>query len=111
MAETTLPPEVLKDREFGPVCWLLSCELVAHVAWRHVDLEHRRVDWEPILDWPCSSGERLLIELALNLWNGHPMETSPYEWAGRLSYHYWVRVMEALALARGVRMDIAGGSR
>ena len=111
MAEITVPPAVLTDTEFGPVAWLLSCDLVAHVAWEHVDVERRRVDWGPIVSWPCSSGERLLVELALNLWNGHAMKTTPAEWAATLSYRYWVRVMEALAMARGARIAIEGGER
>ena len=44
MIEITIPSEILKDREFGPACWLLSCDLVAHMAWKHVDLDRRRVD-------------------------------------------------------------------
>lgn len=40
-----LPPRVLRDREFGPVCWLLLSPMLAHKAWRFVHVDRRAVDW------------------------------------------------------------------
>lgn len=104
-----IPPAVLRDREFGPVCWLLSAPFIAAKAWRFVNLKERGVDWEGLLERskPWSHYERLMVELALNLWNGAVYEgrLDPYHWDGFDRFN-WVRVMEALALARGKRVLI-----
>lgn len=110
-----LPPAVLRDREFGPVCWLLSAPYIAHKAWRFVHVDRRAVEWEALLEAarPWSHYENLMVRIALNLWNGDgggedgtdrgAFDLSDF--AG-LDRHNWQRVMEALALARGKRLVI-----
>jgi hypothetical protein len=64
-----IPPEVLRDREFGPAVWLLSTPYLASKTWRYVDLERRQVHWDELLEAskPWSHYERLMVELALKL--------------------------------------------
>jgi hypothetical protein len=102
-----IPPEVLRDREFGPVCWLLSAPLIAGRAWRYVNVERRQVEWEQLLEAskPWSPSERLFVELALNLRNGDAM-FSPYAWGATLDRHNFPRLLEALALAGGRRVIV-----
>jgi hypothetical protein len=101
-----LPPEVLRDREFGPACWLLSAPFIARRAWRFVHVGRREVAWDELLEassaW--SSYERLVVELALNFWSGDG-RFDPSGWIG-FDRHNWQRVMEALALARGKRVIV-----
>jgi hypothetical protein len=102
-----IPPEVLRDREFGPVCWLLSAPLIAGRAWRYVNVERRQVEWEELLEAskPWSPSERLFVELALNLRNGEAM-FSPYAWGATLDRHNFPRLLEAFALAGGRRVIV-----
>src|SRR3989442_7869683 len=64
-----LPPEVLRDKEFGPACWLLSTPVIGRRGWPLVDLNRRQVAWGELLDVSSSWSyhERLLVELALHL--------------------------------------------
>ncbi len=111
-----LPPAVLRDREFGPVCWLLSAPMLARKTWRFVDVDRRRVDWDALLEAAAawSHYENLMVRIALNLWNGtgggsegdQPLALSPYDLGEGFDRHNWQRVMEALALARGKRLVI-----
>ncbi len=110
-----LPPAVLRDREFGPVCWLLSAPQIARKTWRYVDVDRRRVDWDALLEAaaPWSHYENLVVRIALNLWNGDgggedgtdrgAFDLSEF---GGLDRHNWQRVMESLAIARGKRLVI-----
>jgi hypothetical protein len=111
-----LPPAVLRDHEFGPVCWLLSAPMLARKTWRFVHVDRRKVDWDELLEAaaPWSHYENLMVRIALNLWNGYgggaegdqPLALSLYELGGGFDRHNWQRVMEALALARGQRLII-----
>ena len=110
-----LPPAVLRDHEFGPVCWLLSSPSIARKAWRYVRVDRREVEWEALLEAsaPWSHYERQMVLIAFNLWGGQG--GGPEGWdAGAfnlselagLDRHNWQRVMEALALARGKRLVV-----
>jgi len=111
-----IPPAVLLDREFGPVCWLLSAPQLARRTWRFVDVDRRRVDWDALLEAaaPWSHYENLTVRIALNFWNGtgggpegdQPLAINLYELGGGFDRHDWQRVIEALALARGKRLVI-----
>lgn len=97
-----IPRSVLRDREFGPVCWLLSAPFIAKRAWRCVDVDRRRVNWDELLEVsrPWSPSERLFVALARNLWNGEG-RFNPYLWSATLDRHNLRRLLEALALAAG----------
>jgi hypothetical protein len=86
---------------------LLSTPHLASKTWRYVDLEHRQVQWDELLEasGPWSHYERLMVELALNFRNGEG-RFDPSEWGAGLDRHNWQRLMEALALARGKRVLI-----
>jgi hypothetical protein len=109
-----LPPAVLRDHEFGPVCWLLSAPQLARRTWRFVHVDRRKVDWDELLEAaaPWSHYENLMVRIALNLWNGTgggpdgeaPLVLSPHDLGGGFDRHNWTRIMEALALARGKRL-------
>lgn len=111
-----LPPAVLRDHEFGPVCWLLSAPMLARKTWRFVHVDRREVEWEALLEAaaPWSHYENLMVRIALNLWNGmgggvegdQPLSLSLYELGGGFDRHNWQRIMEALALAQGRRLVI-----
>lgn len=111
-----LPPTVLRDHEFGPVCWLLSTPMLARKAWRFVEVDRRRVDWEGLFAAaaPWSHYENLMVRIARNLWDDRgggpkgdePLSLSLYDLGSGLDRHNWQRVMEALALARGKRLVI-----
>jgi hypothetical protein len=111
-----LPPAVLRDREFGPVCWLLSAPQFARRTWRFVHADRREVEWEALLEASAqwSRYEQLLVRIAFNLWGGQgggqdgwdAGAFNLYDLAGGLDRHNWQRVMEALALARGKRVVI-----
>jgi hypothetical protein len=111
-----IPPAVLRDREFGPVCWLLSAPYIAHKAWRFVHVNKREVEWEALLEAaaPWSHYENLMVRIAFNLWGGQGGGPDGWdagafnlqELAAGLDRHNWQRVMEALALARGKRLVI-----
>lgn len=108
-----IPPAVLRDREFGPACWLLSSPTLARRAWRFVHVDRRRIDWDELLEAskPWSHYERRMVLIALNLWNGDGGGPegedrgafSLYDLAG-FDRHNWQRVMEALAMAKGKRL-------
>jgi hypothetical protein len=110
-----LPPAVLRDHEFGPVCWLLSAPYIARKAWRFVHVDRRAVDWAELLEAaaPWSHYENLMVRIAFNLWGGQG--GGPDGWAAGafdlselagLDRHNWQRVVEAVALARGKRLVI-----
>src|SRR5439155_5183530 len=89
-----LPSEVLRDREFGPACWLLSTPVIARRAWPFVNVNRREVAWDELLEGSRSWSyyERLLVELALNLWSGDG-RFDPSGWIG-FDRHNWQRVIE-----------------
>jgi hypothetical protein len=111
-----LPPAVLRDREFGPVCWLLSAPMLARKTWRFVHVDRREVEWDALLEAaaPWSHYEQLMVRIAFHLWGGQgggpdgwdAGAFNLYELADGLDRHNWQRVMEALALARGKRLVI-----
>jgi hypothetical protein len=116
-----LPPAVLRDREFGPVCWLLSAPQLARKTWRFVHVDRHKVEWEALLEAaaPWSHYENLMVRLALNFWNGmgggaegdEPLALSLWDLSSGFDRHNWQRVIEALALARGKRLVIFDPAR
>jgi hypothetical protein len=106
-----IPAEVLEgDRELGPALWLLSAPGLAERTGPHVDLRRRRVDWEGLRGEPWSSGERELVELARALWRGAG-EVHPGAWGARLDADHLGRVLEAIAMAGGLRALVWGPRR
>jgi hypothetical protein len=102
-----ISPEIVRDREFGPACWLLSAPFIASRAWRFVNVERRQVAWDELLEvsqsW--STTERLFVHLAFNLWNGEG-RFNPNDWGTTLDRQNFPRLLEALALAGGRRVMV-----
>lgn len=114
--EELIPPARLLDTEFGPVLWLLSAPFVAGRAWRYLDIEHRMVDWDGLLELSRSwtKTERLFIELAYHLWSGsttdgagEPLDITPHGWRVQLDSWSFQRVLEALAMSGGKRVAVS----
>ena len=114
-----VPAWALADREWGPVCWLLTAPaLVVEGALRFVDFDRREIDWHGLLSascgW-CSSGA-LLARVAFNVWNGGApdlLEASDTRGPGTVSALLNVldesnleRLLEAMAMARGRRVVV-----
>ena len=114
-----VPVWALADREWGPVCWLLTAPaLVLESALRFVDFEERDIDWPGMLRASCSwsSSGALLARVAFNVWNGGApdlLEASDARGPGTVSALLNVldeanleRLLEAMAMARGRRVVV-----
>jgi hypothetical protein len=114
-----VPAWALADREWGPVCWLLTAPaLVLERALLFVDFEERDIDWPGMLRASCnwSSSGALLARVAFNVWNGGApdlLDASDARGAGTVSALLNVldeanleRLLEAMAMARGRRVVV-----
>lgn len=96
------------DVEWQAAMHLLRSPLLArkHTD-QYLDLAKREIDWDGLLAdagaW--SSGERLFVEVASALWRGHGSDT--IRAISTLDEGNWQRFLQALALRRGERPDLA----
>jgi hypothetical protein len=112
--QTRIPEWILKDRELGPGVILLTAPVVADKAAPYVNLDAKSrnavIDWERLSEAsrPWSHGERIFAELALHLWTGNklPDLADPYRWGATLSTGNRWPLLEAIALALGLRDDL-----
>jgi hypothetical protein len=101
-------PALTGWREWDAACSVLLAPAVAAKVAGFVDVASQEIDVAGLLDaagaW--SHGERLLVELACNLWNG--AETpSVRELVATLDDANFVRALRAIGIARGWEPDLA----
>jgi hypothetical protein len=88
-------------REWAATVHLLTAPAIVERAAVFIDPDRRVIGWAPLLEAsrPWSAAERLLVDAALDLWNGE-RSTSLYDAVTRLDEPNFARVVEALRLRR-----------
>ncbi len=88
-------------REWAATVHLLTAPAIVERAAAFIDPDRKVIGWPGLLETslPWSAAERLLIDAALDLWNGD-RSTSLYDAVTRLDDPNFARLVEALRLRR-----------
>jgi hypothetical protein len=88
-------------REWAATVHLLTAPAIVERAAAFIDPDRKAIGWPGLLETslPWSAAERLLVDAALDLWNGD-RSTSLYDAVTRLDDPNFARLVEALRLRR-----------
>jgi hypothetical protein len=88
-------------REWAATVHLLTAPAIVERAAAFIDPDRKVIGWPELLEasQPWSAAERLLVDAALDLWNGD-RSTSLYDAVTRLDDPNFARLVEALRLRR-----------
>ncbi len=93
-------------REWAATVHLLTAPAIVERAAAFIDHERKVIGWVGLLETsrPWTAAERLLVDAALDLWNGD-RSTSLYDAVTRLDDPNFARLVEALRLRRPLPAD------
>lgn len=88
--------------EWDGAVHLLSAPCITALTAPYIDVDAQEVRWHELIETsrPWSTGERLLVDAALDLWNADA-GVNLYELVNRLDRDNFTRVLDAMRLARG----------
>jgi hypothetical protein len=92
------------NREFEAAAFVLLAPLIARRTNDLIDVDNDSIDFDTLIDrsGPWSTGEKMLVDVALDLWNGRGT-TTLMDAIGKLDTPNYARVLEAMAIRRGPR--------